>query len=151
MSDFPHAIVKKENGKFILDDPTADGVATAVKHHNNRIALQTCKNMFEINAERVAYFKNRIVELNKSPNDFAIVLLNVDDHHACLLADILMPGYNWQQFRDQGMVPIARGLVDRKWMQEIVSSIRPEAGNKMKFIHTVVVVMDACTVDVFEA
>src|SRR6185436_4774477 len=48
-----------------------------------------------------------------------VVLLNVDDVHGGPIADMLMPGHNWQEIRDRGEVPFARGLAMRSGIQNL--------------------------------
>jgi hypothetical protein len=81
-----------------------------------------CVHTFNANSERIQHFKRRISEKNLKPEDVAIVVINVDDPHGGPIADILMPNHNWQQYRDQGEVPCARGLVMRQGMQKILES-----------------------------
>ena len=82
-----------------------------------------------------------------------IVLLNVDDEHGGVLADILMPGADWQVFRDQGQVPFARGLAERAGIQSAVESLDVEAGAELAAIQgeAAVVVMDFGVVGIFRA
>lgn len=43
-------------------------------------------------------------------NDFIVVCIKVDSRWRSLV-DYLMPNEDWQQYRDQGMEPVARGSV----------------------------------------
>ncbi len=60
------------------------------------------------------------------------MILNVDDPNGSVIADILMPGYDWQQFRDQGQVPFARGLTSREAMQEVLDTLDPEEAERLR-------------------
>ncbi|HMG13699.1 MAG TPA: hypothetical protein VK571_10995 [Gemmatimonadaceae bacterium] len=55
-----------------------------------------------------------------------LLILNVDDLLGDELAAMLMPGHDWQAYRDQGQVPFARGLAGRQWMQGILELLDPE-------------------------
>ena len=74
---------------------------------------QAALNFFDANAERMKYFKDRAVELGRTGHDSVITLINVDCPAGGVLAEALMPGHNWQRFRDIGEVPVARGLVPK--------------------------------------
>jgi len=67
-------------------------------------------DLFQANAERIQHFKQRVEELGRSGEDTVVTLLNVDDPMGNILADFLMPEYDWQRYRDAGEVPVARGL-----------------------------------------
>lgn len=107
----PRAVVHEIDGQLVLDDPDAVAVIQAVEKHN-------CRNTLDLNADRVAHFKRRLAERRLTAADAVIVLLNVDDIHGGPLADLLMPGYNWQEVRDRGEIPFARGLAMRQGIQE---------------------------------
>jgi len=97
------AKVYEVDGQLVLDDPAALGMIRAVGKHN-------CTKTLELNAERISHFRQRIEERGDSPNDMMIVIINVDDNEMSAgLADALMPGHDWQAYRDRGEVPFAPG------------------------------------------
>ncbi|MFA6458978.1 MAG: hypothetical protein WCV79_01090 [Candidatus Paceibacterota bacterium] len=139
------AIVRKVNGKLVLDDPEALAVARAIAKSNCRITL-------EQNADRVQHFKNRIRERGLSAEQVLIVLLNVDDPHGGPIAELLMPGHNWQEYRDKGEVPFARGLAQRSGIEEIIGKFDTEAAKKLSETKDIAVaVVDHGVAEVFEA
>jgi hypothetical protein len=143
MSDKPRAIVREVNGQLVLDDPDALAVARAVAKHNCRLTL-------EAHADRVAHFIQRVSERSLDPLSVVIVLLNVDDPQGGAVADVLMPGHDWQAYRDRGERPYARGLATREGMQQVLDSIDTEAATKLRAGESVpIVVMDYGTVEVF--
>lgn len=145
MSEQPQATVREIDGQLVLVDPVAVSVITAVEKQN-------CRKTMEAQIDRVEHFKRRMTELKKSPNDVVIVLLNVDDIHGGPVAEHLMPNTDWQPFRDNGEIPFARGLADRKGICEIVCSIDKQAGEELNGIfEPAVVVMDHGVVGVFPA
>lgn len=151
--DYPDAVVREIDGQLVLDDPAARGVIAAVESHNKKIAKKNCLETFKANADRVQHFKGRVAALGKSPADVVVVLINVDDVHGRDLSESLMPGQQamWQQFRDQGQVPFARGLAERQSIQKCVGLIDPQVGEVMKGIKGLVaVVIDHGTAEVFE-
>jgi hypothetical protein len=141
----PQAVVREVDGQLVLDDPEALAVIRAVSKHN-------CINTFNLNVDRVEHFKNRLAQRGLTPNDAVIVLLNVDDVHGGPLANALMPGQNWQEIRDRGEVPFARGLAMRDGIQEAIEFFDKEAALKLKeMAGVVVVVVDHQVAEVFAA
>lgn len=144
-TDSNMAIVRKIDGQLVLDDP----VALAIIQANGK---QNCHNTFTLNADRVKHFKNRLAEKNMTAKDAVIVILNVDDIHGGPIADALMPGFNWQEIRNQGEVPFARGLAMREGIQEILRGFDEEAAKKLQEMSEVaVVVVDHGVAEIFAA
>jgi hypothetical protein len=145
MDDYPRAVVRKVNGRLVLDDPDAMAVINALGKHN-------CKNTLKINADRVEHFKQRLVEHGMTAKQAVIVLLNVDDVHGGPLAEVLMPGCNWQEIRDRGEVPFARGLAMRDGIQKVLGTFDKDAAKKLEgMTSTAVVVVDHGVAEVFVA
>ncbi len=88
-------------------------------------AINKCAEFFAANADRVRYFTDRVKELGRSGADTVIVVIDVDDPtgHGALLADLLMPGEDWQQYRDKGDIPVARGLVAKEQFPGILADL----------------------------
>jgi hypothetical protein len=138
------AILREVDGQLVLDDPEALGVVKAVAKHN-------CKLTFEENEERVVYFVKRMQELQKDPASWVIVLVNADDVNGKAIAGALMPGQDWQPFRDQGMIPYARGIAFRSAMQMCLEGIQDfAAADKLRAARRACVVIDHGVAEVFE-
>lgn len=58
----------------------------------------------------VEHFARRITERGDDASEVVIAVLNVNDPHGAEIADMLMPGHDWQSIRDRGEIPVARGL-----------------------------------------
>jgi hypothetical protein len=141
----PTAVVRVVDGQLVLDDPQAVAVFRVVEKRN-------CHNTFELNADRVAHFKLRLSERGMTASQAVIVLLNVDDVHGGPLADALMPGHDWQEIRDRGEVPFARGLAMRDGILDAIGTFDEEAATKLKGMAEVaVVVVDRGVAEVFAA
>lgn len=139
------AVVRKIDGQMVLDDPDALAVVQAV-------GKQNCKNTLEMNTDRVEHFKNRMMFRGMTPFEVVITLVNVDDIHGGPLADALMPDSNWQEIRDRGEVPFARGLAMRDGIQEILGTFDKEAATKLQnMTDLAVVVVDYGVAEVFTA
>lgn len=140
---YPNAVVTEIDGRLVLEDPIAYAMICAVNKHN-------CKNTYDLNLDRIEYFKKRIVEKGLSPDDVVIVVINADDVNGGLVADILMPGFNWQEIRDRGEIPFARGIANRDGIRKILEAFDYEAACKLdKAIDVAVVVIDNQVAEVF--
>jgi hypothetical protein len=132
-------------GGIIVDDPLAVAVI-------NTIAEYECKTLLERQRERVAHFARRLVERGDDPALVAIVVLCVDDENGAMIAEILMPGHDWDAIRARGEIPCARGLAQRDFCQLAVDDINAGAGERMRAIAgPVVVVVGYGTADAFPA
>lgn len=144
IEDYPMAVVREVNGQLVLDDPDARAVIAG-------IGKAQCKDTFDLNKDRVEHFKQRFVERGFTADSVVIAILNVDDPNGELIADILMPGTDWQAIRDQGMTPFARGLAARKFIQEALELFDALAAEKLKAVHSLaVVVVDHNVAEIFE-
>lgn len=54
-----------------------------------------------------------------------VICVDVDDPPWRTLVDVLMPGHDWQQYRDQGLKPVARGIVNRESIEAIAKEAYP--------------------------
>lgn len=141
----PRAFVTEEDGQTVLHDPDGLAMIQAVDKHN-------CKATLEMNGERVEHFLSRMRTLGRSADDVVIVLLNVDDPNGSALAEVLMPGHNWQEIRDRGEVPFARGLAGRDGIQRVLDLLDPTAAEKLRTsTEPSVVVLDYGVAEVFAA
>ena len=139
------------DGKLVLIDPTAEGMITAVRHHNYGIMKNNCRLTYEAQKDRVQHFVTRIQQLRLDPKDVVIVLINVDDVHGKDLAEALMPGHNWDEMRKLGQIPFARGLAEKSGIEDVLEVIDPRISYHLKNIKGIaVVVVDHGTADVYE-
>ncbi len=149
MNDRPRATVREIDGQLVLDDPDAVAMVRANSRYNGKY---NCIYTLEINADRVEHFKRRLTECGLTPTEAVIILLNVDDQNGGQIAEVLMPGHNWQEIRDRGEVPFARGLAGREGIHEALNTFDQEAGKKLQNMTEVaVVVVDHGVAEVFPA
>lgn len=145
MTDTPKAIVREIDGQLVLDDPDAVALFRAVAKSN-------CQHSLRLNADRVSHFKTRVRDKGLTADDVVIVLLNMDDPNGAQLGEALMPGYNWQEIRDRGEIPFARGLAGRDGIQNVLNEVDPEAAEKLQNMKDIaVMVMDHGVAEVFPA
>lgn len=135
---------RDDHGNLVLNDPDGLSVVKAVGKHN-------CKLTLSANADRVSHFVTRVTERGESPQNVVIVVANVDDPHGEMLASLLMPGQDWQQYRDRGEVPFARGLAGREGIRGFLAEIDKEAADKLRDSDGLaVVVVDYGVAEIFD-
>lgn len=134
MTDDPDKPRAFFDGK-VLHDPDGLAVFKAVAKHNCLQALRDPQHR-----DRVVHFTRRIAELGLSPRDVVIVVLNVDAPLGAELADVLMPGHDWNAYRARGEVPFARGLATREGIEYLVADTDAEVGRELRAIDGVAVV-----------
>ncbi len=141
---YPRARIVEVDGKLVLEDPEAMAVISVVNKRN-------CKISFDKNLDRIDHFKKRMEAHNKNPEEMVIIILSVDDVYGGALTDILMPNFNWQEIRDRGEKPFARGLASRNFIQQGLNLIDKEAAKKLKETEGMVaVVFDFGVAEVFK-
>jgi hypothetical protein len=139
------AVVRDVEGQLVLDNPASVAVFKAFSKRN-------CRNTFELNADRIEHFKKRLVERGLTAKDMVITLINADDLHGSAIVDMLMPNFNWQEIRDRGEIPFARGLATRGSIQEAVEIFDQEAATKLRGMNDLaVVVIDHGVAEIFPA
>ena len=100
MGEMQQPYVTEHKGQLVMVDDTAAAVMGAV----------ACHNLLASSRERVEHFARRITERGDDASEVVIAVLNVNDPHGAEIADMLMPGHDWQSIRDRGEIPVARGL-----------------------------------------
>jgi hypothetical protein len=120
----PRAKVVEVDGKLVLVDPDAYGVAKAVGKHN-------CKATLQMNKDRMVHFAKRVFEKGLKPKDVVIVVINIDDRYG-ELGEVLTPGVNWQEMRDRGETPYARGLAGREGIQSFLDEVDEDSAKKLR-------------------
>ena len=139
MSEKPRTVVHEIN-----DDLDAETMILIGKHN--------CRNTFEMNARCIGRCKKRLIELGLAASYAVIVLVNVNDVHGGQIADALIPGMNWQEIRDRGETPFARGLAIREGIQKTLDTFDQEAATTLRGMTGVVaVVVDHGVAEVFQA
>lgn len=78
------------------------------------------REMVEQSAERLRQMARRAAyERGLSRDKFVMVCIQVDDPRWRYIVDQLMPGADWQRYRDRGEEPVARGSVTFAICEEI--------------------------------
>lgn len=83
-------------------------------------------SLYAFTRERLLELRNRAVE--KGP-DFVVACFDVDDRIWTPVVEQLMPGHDWDVYRRRGETPIARGVVPRGFIVELIATTYPAAGD----------------------
>lgn len=84
-------------------------------------ALQDVKRMLQLQDRAKA-------KTEQTGEQQLVVCIDVDDPTWIDLVDMLMPGANWDEIRERGERPVARGVVPAAPMAEVVAKGYPAAG-----------------------
>lgn len=140
-----------EGRTVLIPGEVTKGVIAGVELANRRLGLDAVTKVYKQQADRIAHFRQRVVDLGLTSAKVVIVLLCVDDRAGAELADALMPGTDWNAIRATGQVPYARGLAGRAGIMEALDCIDMVAASKLRKAQGLaVVVVDAGVADVFE-
>ncbi len=84
--------------------------------------------------ERVQFYglnESRMQELLaravQKGDGFVAICIAVDDPAWTWLVDALMPGHDWEQYRQRGEIPVARGVAPRDLVVETIEKCYPAA------------------------
>lgn len=84
------------------------------------------ETFFNLNAGRLSELAWRAVFVkNLRRNTFFIICIDYDDPAWRDLADALMPGHDWQSYRDRGERPVARGSVMTSGVGDYLKEVVP--------------------------
>lgn len=79
---------------------------------------------YELNRERMGQLLERA---KVKGSGFVAICIDVDDPTWTWLVDALMPGHNWQQYRDRGETPVACGVVPCDIVVKTIEEAYPAA------------------------
>lgn len=145
MAEEVRARVEMIDGAPHLIDPDAAAVARVVAKFN-------CRHAFDANEDRIGHFRQRMLDLGRTPDDVVVMICNMDDPVGEAVGDALMPGFDWAAIRARGEVPFARGLAGRGGVQGMLDAVDPEAAKKLREHAALAVVVVDCGVgEVFSA
>lgn len=82
-------------------------------------------HLYQINTDHLASMARRALGRGLAADEILVVCIDVDDPAWTDLAEALMPEEDWQQYRDRGMVPTARGIVMAEPLQGYLSEVVP--------------------------
>jgi hypothetical protein len=71
----------------------------------------------------------RAIKRGLKHDEFVAVAINVDDPNWKEVVEVLMPNTTevyWQEFRDRGEIPVARGTAMSKGLLEYLSQVCPD-------------------------
>jgi hypothetical protein len=90
------------------------------------------EEFFQLNKSRLEALAYRAINIKgKNPSEFMVICIDVDDPTWTEVVDVLMPNYDWDQFRDRGEKPVARGSIPMIW-SEYISKVVPDVAPAFK-------------------
>lgn len=114
------------------------------------LARLACHRLYIDNEERVAGFEEKLKLKKANHKEHAVVLLCADDPNGKDLADVMMPGFDWDAVRAAGHVPVARALVKREGMQVMIDAFDPNMGALLREASGLaVIVVDQGLVEIY--
>lgn len=85
------------------------------------------QELFEANKLRLGQFAHRAIGRGMKASEFVIVCIVADDPDWSDLAQVLIPGFDPKPLRDQGQVPLARGIAGasiREYLAEVAPDVK---------------------------
>lgn len=73
------------------------------------MSVEARDQFFQPNKERLEQMAFRAIQRGLTPDKFMTVCIDVDDPSWTEVVDTLMPNHDWQQYRNRGEKPVARG------------------------------------------
>lgn len=109
--------------------------------------------VYKDSAEHLQAMVNRHIILKKAdPGTLVAACIMVDDPLWGDLATRLVPDHDWQQYRDKGADPIARGVLVRSTVADLFNEIRPDVakllrqGAPLGHVHAVILAKEGFSV-----
>jgi hypothetical protein len=109
------------------------------------------EELFKLNLEALKRLMDNVIAKGMTNETAMLVCIHVDDGW-WELTEALMPGHDWQQYRDRNEKPIARGSVHKPTMVDLISLVAPELSSAFKPLPPKcfhVAVMDAGGISLF--
>ncbi len=107
---------------------------------------------YEMNKDRLAQMAVRAKQKDSLDPDGApwgVVCIDVDDPVWSWLVDLLMPGHDWQAFRNRNEKPVARGVVPIGLLRDAVAECYPASSGEFRTDQVNIVVCAAGGASVF--
>lgn len=87
------------------------------------MSSQLRDELFYDQKQRLEELAYRALQKGKSPKEFLVIVLQVDDEIGGMIARVLMPGEHneqeWERQRQLGATPVARGTVPSNYIEPI--------------------------------
>jgi hypothetical protein len=74
----------------------------------------------------------KFIRKGLSHDDIVAVVIDADDPVCAELVDVLMPNHDWQQYRDRGQSPIARGIVLVEGIVDYLCELVPDISSDLR-------------------
>ena len=86
---------------------------------------------FQHSRKRLTQIAYRALQQGHNSQDMVLTFIDVDDPTWTTIVDALMPGHNWQEYRDRGEKPMARGSAYADGIIDVISELAPEVAAEL--------------------
>ena len=116
--EMPMATVEMgPDGKVYLNDPVGYAVMGAVER----------VNLYRADPVAVERLEKRAAEkTHEEGSHFVVVLIDMDDPFWHGFGEVLMPDADWRPFRERGEKPMARGVIPRKLLVDVLNDTKTD-------------------------
>lgn len=122
-------MIPKDAREVYLDEKSGEPIAYCPKESLGLTDIHRAE-FYALNKDRLAQLARRARERTRDEGSaWCVVCINVDDPIFTFLVDLLMPGHPWQEYRDRGETPVARGVVPLDLLATVTKEIYPAAGD----------------------
>jgi hypothetical protein len=90
------------------------------------MGLEARELIYQDSKDRLEHMAFRAIKKGLRRDEFIMVAIDVDDSSWTEVVDLLMPGYNWQEIRDRGEKPIARGSAMAAPLLKYLGAVVPD-------------------------
>ncbi len=102
------------------------------------------QELFTLNKSRLKILAAKALDRGLEANQFAVICIDVDDSTWTEEVDMLMPQHDWQQYRNRGERPVARGSVTKvfcDYIGEVVPGIASALLKDVPYDHVQAIVL----------
>lgn len=116
--EMPMATVEMgPDGKVYLNDPVGFAVMGVVER----------VNLYRYDPVAVERLEKRAAEKTlEEGSHFVVVLIDMDDSFWKGFGEVLMPDADWDQYRKRGEKPMARGVIPRQLLLDVLNDTKTE-------------------------
>lgn len=90
------------------------------------MGLEARELIYQDSKDRLEHMAFRAFKKGLLPDQFVMVAIDVDDPSWTEIVDALMPDHNWQEYRERGEKPIARGSALADPLLSYLSAVVPD-------------------------
>ena len=98
--------------------------------HEQLERTQTALCFFIANAGHIRHLKQKAEEVGRTGEDSVVTLIDVDDPVGSKLADTLVPGHDWQRYRNVSETPVMRSVATKDGVLDFLGNAGHELATR---------------------